>query len=123
MAARILIADDNELGRIAIKFLLRERTDLEISAEAVDGTEAVEKAKNNCPDLAILDIEMPRMNGIEAARELIKYCPDTIVMTNSIHDGDLLKHQLTEAGVKAFVSKFNLASELLPTIDRVLKRK
>jgi DNA-binding NarL/FixJ family response regulator len=76
----ILLADDNEVIRRVIRFLLSQRADLEISAEAVDGEQAVQMARARCPDLAILDISMPRNNGIEAAKEIVAICPQTIVL-------------------------------------------
>jgi DNA-binding NarL/FixJ family response regulator len=109
-----------EVARTAIRLLLAERPDWEICGEAADGMEAVEKARRECPDLAILDIEMPRKNGIQAAREILAYCPQTIVVSNSIHDVRVLMGHLKEAGVRGFVSKDRLANDLIPTIEAVL---
>ncbi len=120
MNAKLLLVDDNELTRMAIKRLLAHRTEWQICAEAGDGTEAVEKAKTQCPDLAILDIEMPRKNGIQAAKDILQYCPDTIVVSNSIHDVRTVMGQLQQAGVRAFVAKDRLATDLIPTIEVVL---
>ena len=120
MHAKILLVDDSAPVRAAIRRLLSERPEWNVCAEAGDGEEAVEKARLECPDLAILDIEMPRKNGIQAAREILKYCPQTIVISDSIHDAAILIAQLKEVGVRAFVSKDRLASDLIPTIRAVL---
>lgn len=121
MTSKILLADDNELTRRVIRFVLCQRADLEVSAEAVDGEEAVQMAKLQCPDLAILDISMPRKNGIQAAKEIVAFCPQTIVLTDSLHDVGMLVEQLQKAGVKGFVSKYNLATDLIPAIETVLR--
>ena len=120
MPAKNRPVDDSEMARTLIKFLLADRTEWEICGEAIDGQEAVEKARAACPDLAILDIEMPRKNGIQAAREILKYCPQTIVISNSVHDVRVLMANLKEAGVRAFVSKDRLSTDLIPAIQTVL---
>jgi DNA-binding NarL/FixJ family response regulator len=120
MIAKILLADDNPLARAAIKLLLADRTDLEICAEAADGEEAVEKAKIECPDVAILDIAMPRMNGIEAAREILRFSPTTLVLTDSLYDVRILIIELRELGVKGFISKTRMGTDLIPAIETVL---
>ena len=117
----ILLADDNWGARTAIRHLLWDRPDLHITFEANDGEEAVQIAKSNCPDVAILDIEMPRKNGIQAAKEIIKYCPQTLVLTDSVHDVVCSWANSKKAGVKVFVSKLDLATDLIPAIERILK--
>ena len=98
MIAKILLADDDELARAAIKLLLSDRTDLKIIAEAADGEEAVEKAKIECPDVAIVDISMPRMNGIQAAMEILR--GDHSVLSHEVrrYSRDSLRRLVTEAG-------------------------
>jgi DNA-binding NarL/FixJ family response regulator len=93
---------------------------LEIVAEAADGEEAVQKAKIDCPDLAILDIEMPRKNGIQAAREIISFCPNTAILADSLNDVRTFAGELKEAGIRGFVSKDSLARDLIPAIDAVI---
>jgi DNA-binding NarL/FixJ family response regulator len=120
MAAKILLADDSERARAAIKLLIADIADWEICAEVADGDDAVEKAKIECPDVAILDISMLRMNGIQAAREILRFSPTTLVLTDSLYDVRVLITELKEVGVKGFVSKARIASDLIPAIKIVL---
>lgn len=117
---KILLADDHEKSRVLIRGLLSQRPDWEVYAEAADGQEAVELAKKSCPDLAILDIQMPRLNGIQAAQEILKECPSTIILSDSLHDVAFFADKLQEIGVKGFVFKPRLETDLIPTIEAVL---
>jgi DNA-binding NarL/FixJ family response regulator len=118
---QILVADDHETARLLIRTLLSRRPEWRICAEAADGQEAVEIAKKSCPDLAILDISMPRLNGIEAAKEILRYCPSTIILSDSLHDANLFAGTLEAIGVKGFVYKPRMERDLVPTVEAVLK--
>jgi DNA-binding NarL/FixJ family response regulator len=118
---QILIADDNSSMRRLIADLISQRTDWELCAEAADGRQAVGFAKTFCPDVAILDIQMPQLNGIEAARLILLHCPNTIVVSESSHDADLFFEKLKEIGIKGFVSKDRLGTDLVSTVEAVLK--
>ena len=118
---QILIADDNPSMRRLIVDLISQRTDWELCAEAADGRQAVEFAKTFCPDVAILDIQMPQMDGIEAARLILRHCPNTVVVSDSSHDPDLFFEKLKEIGIKGFVSKDRLRTDLVDTVEAVLK--
>ena len=89
-------------------------------AEAVDGLDAVEKAKSMCPDVAVLDLAMGGLNGVQAAAAIRETCPNTIVLTISLYDAKPLLVRLQTVGVRGFVSKNKLVAELLPAIDAVL---
>jgi DNA-binding NarL/FixJ family response regulator len=117
---QILVADDHETARLLIRTLLSHRPHWKVCAEAADGQEAVELAKKSCPDLAILDIQMPRLNGIEAAREILRYCPSTIIVSDSLHDASLFAGKLQDIGVKGFVYKPRMSTDLVPTVEAVL---
>lgn len=82
--------------------------------------EAVEFAKILCPDVAILDIQMPRLNGLDAAKEILRHCPNAIIVSDSVHDMNLFVGNLKKIGVKGFVDKLWLGTELLSTVDAVL---
>jgi DNA-binding NarL/FixJ family response regulator len=120
-ATKILVADDHKMARQMIVDILSTRADWQVCAQAEDGEEAVRLAKTTCPDLAILDISMPRKNGIEAAKELLEFCPNVIIVSQSLHGEKLLMQHLKQIGVKGFVSKLRIGTELIPTLEAVLK--
>lgn len=117
MLRRVLLADDDGLIRRLVRELLASREDWQICDEAADGLEAVEKARASNPDLAILDIRMPRMNGIEAARQIIGNCRRTLVLVISLYDPVLVLNAVKETGAEGFVSKMHMVSELIPAIE------
>jgi DNA-binding NarL/FixJ family response regulator len=119
-AIQILVADDHGTVRLLIRTLLSQRPEWKICAEAADGQEAVEIAKKSCPDLAILDVQMPRLNGIEAAKEILRYCPSTIILSDSLHDVSLFAGILQDTGIKGFVYKPRMERDLVPTVEAVL---
>ena len=120
MPKRVLVADDSALAKRTIRKLLAERDDWELCAEVADGVEAVEKAKALSPDLAVLDIVMPRMNGIDAARQIVQQCQKTAVLIISMYDPQMLGTRIKGAGVRGFVSKTSIGSELVQAIEAVL---
>lgn len=120
---RLLLADHNAFTRRLVRNFLTLSGDWEICAEAADGNEAVEKAKVSHPDVAILDIAMPGLNGIEAARKIVQSSPETAALTISMSDPNMVPDRLMQAGVRGFVSKSRLASELVPAIEALLEGK
>jgi DNA-binding NarL/FixJ family response regulator len=121
MQNRLLLADDDLVFRVLIRELLTSREGWQICAEATDGAEAVEMAKRTSPDLAILDIAMPRRNGIIAARQIIEHSPTTIVLVISLYDPTVILNQIMDAGVRGFVSKASIGSELIPAVEALLR--
>lgn len=119
---RILIADDHELIRSGLRSLLRLRAGWEVCGEATNGQEAVEQVRQLNPDVIVLDITMPVLNGLEAARLISKEAPQTAIVILSQHAPQGMSGRAFEAGAQAYVSKSDVASELLTTIDSVLKR-
>jgi len=120
---QIMIADDDAGMRRVIAGLISQRPDWELCAEAEDGEQVVKFAKLFCPDVAILDIQMPVLNGIEAARQILQHCPSAIIVTESTHDVAVYLEHLKAIGVKGFVSKERLRDDLLSTVDAVLRGK
>jgi DNA-binding NarL/FixJ family response regulator len=116
----ILVADDHGSIRRSLRSLLAQRQDWHLCAEAVDGSDAVEKAKSMSPDVAVLDLAMNGLNGVEAAAVIRAACPSTLVLTISMYDAEPLFARLQSVGVRGFVSKNHLVTELLPAIDAVL---
>jgi DNA-binding NarL/FixJ family response regulator len=117
---RILVADDHGSIRRSLRSLLTQREDWHLCAEAVDGSDAVEKAKSMSPDVAVLDLAMDGLNGVEAAAAIRATCPNTIVLAISMYDAEPLFARLQTVGVRGFISKNHLGTELLPAIDAVL---
>lgn len=120
MVTRILVADDHAAGLASLRLMITSRPDWEIAAQASDGAEAVEKAVEVSPDVAVLDIQMPRLNGIQAAEEILKCRPETKVLAVSLTQQGPLLDELKRVGVLGFVPKDRMASDLIPALDTVL---
>jgi two-component system, response regulator PdtaR len=117
---RILVAEDETIIRLDLKETL-ERAGFEVCGEARDGEEAVELAREEKPDLAVLDVKMPRLDGIEAARRILAERPIPIVMLTA-YGHDELVARAVEAGVFAYLVKPFRESDLLPAIQTAKAR-
>src|SRR5881628_2993532 len=111
---RILVAEDETIIRLDLRELL-ERAGFDVCAEARDGVEAVELARSELPDLAVLDVKMPRLDGIEAARRILDERPIPIVMLTAYGQDELVSRAV-EAGVFGYLVKPFRESDLLPAI-------
>lgn len=119
--ARILIADDHQVLRQGVCALLSGDGRWSVCGEAQDGQEAVAKVAELNPDLVVLDVTMPVMNGLEAAREIRKLAPATKIVIFSMHDSPAMKTEFLKIGADAFVLKSQAANELTATIARLLQ--
>jgi PAS domain S-box-containing protein len=119
MSGQILIVDDHELVRSSIRSVLSSRPDWKICGEAADGIEAIEKARSLRPDIILMDISMPRMNGLEATRAIHKELPGSSVVLVTQNDPAIARRQAKEVNAAAFVAKSNLVADLLPTLERL----
>jgi len=117
---RILIAEDETIIRLDLRALL-ERSGLEVCAEARDGLEAVELARTANPDVAILDVKMPRLDGIDAARRILEERPIPIVMLTAYGQAELVSRAV-EAGVFGYLVKPFREQDLLPAIQAARAR-
>ncbi len=117
---RVLIAEDETIIRLDLKTLL-ERAGHEVCAEARDGEEAVELARSTDPDVAVLDVKMPRLDGIEAARRILDERPIPIVMLTAYGQDELVSRAV-EAGVFGYLVKPFREQDLLPAIDTARAR-
>jgi two-component system response regulator NreC len=118
MPIRIVLADDHVLVRQGLKSLL-EREGFQVVAEASDGQEALCHVESLQPDIAILDISMPTLNGLSAAREMKRSSPKTKTILLTQHDESQYIHEALEAGVKGYVLKNQVANDLLLAIRQV----
>ncbi|HEY1469542.1 MAG TPA: response regulator transcription factor [Candidatus Acidoferrum sp.] len=116
---RILLADDHELVRRGIRGLLRVRGEWRVVGEAVNGREAVAKAKKLKPDVAILDISMPDLEGLQATREIRKSSPNTQVVVLTMHDSEQMVRRALSAGALGYVLKSDLAVDLAKAVKTV----
>ncbi len=119
---QILIADDHEMLRRGVRNALQTEADLEICGEAVDGQDAVDKARELRPDLVILDINMPVLNGLVAVRQILRYCPNTKIVIFSVQDSDQTRQEVRAAGAHGFVSKGEGSHDLVRVVRDVLKK-
>lgn len=120
MAVRVLIADDHEMFRQGLRVLLEEEG-FQFVAEASDGREAVQLCQQHHPEVAILDIAMPLLNGIFAAREIIKSNPRTKVVLLTQHTEDQMVLESLRAGVTGYVLKTRATSELVHALRAVCR--
>ncbi|MGC2197282.1 MAG: response regulator [Terriglobales bacterium] len=121
MSVRILIVDDQPSVRNGLRSLLASRSDWKICGEAADGLEAIEKAKALHPDLILMDVSMPRMNGLEATRILRDELPESKVVIVSLNDPALVSIQAREVAASAHVAKHELFGTLLPVLDGLIR--
>jgi DNA-binding NarL/FixJ family response regulator len=105
MTVRILLADDHGVVRAGVRRILEAEPDLEVVAEASDGAEAVELVRRTNPDLAVLDISMPRTSGLQAARDIARRSPSTRTLMLSMHDNEQYFFSALKAGASGYVLK------------------
>jgi len=116
---RILIVDDHGIVREGLKSLLQNQSDMEVVGEGEDGQIAVELAEQLSPDIVIMDMSMPNLNGIEATRLILQHRPNTSVIILSMHSDRHIVKETLEAGASAYVLKSNLFDEMLRALETV----
>jgi DNA-binding NarL/FixJ family response regulator len=114
---RILIADDHDVVRDGLRRLLEAQPNCEVVAEAPDGKEAILKAVETKPDIAVVDYSLPLVNGLEVTRQIRSRLPKTEVLIFTMHDNETIIDQLLRAGAKGFVLKSDAKAELLAAIE------
>jgi DNA-binding NarL/FixJ family response regulator len=120
---RILIADDHEVARQGIRALLESHPGWEVCAEAKDGREAVELATNSKPDIVLLDIGMPNLNGLDAARQILAMSPAIRILILTMHDAEQVVRDVLAAGARGFVLKSDAARDLVAAVDALQHRR
>jgi len=120
---RVLVADDHELIRRGICSVLATEPALNICGEAFDGLDAVQKAAELHPDIVVMDISMPRMNGLEATREIKRVAPEIEVLIVSQHDSSEMIRQAFGAGARAYVVKSTISTDLIKAIKKAVQHE
>lgn len=113
---KLLLADDHTIFRAGLKTLLNAQPDIMVVAEAADGDEAVRKSRETAPDIVLMDITMPRLNGLEATREIKKRNPEIKVLALTMHEDESYLYQMLRAGASGYVPKKAADTELLDAI-------
>lgn len=124
MSRSVLLADDSAVARRVIRNLVVDKLGDRITyTEVSSGLEALDEAKALRPDVAVLDIAMPGLNGVEAARCITESCPETAVLAISNYDVEAIVPRFRDAGIRGFVPKASLGFELIPAIEALLEGK
>jgi two-component system response regulator NreC len=123
MTIRIMLADDHEIMREGMCALLKRRSDMEVVGQAGDGRTAVSVAKDLVPDVVIMDIGMPNLNGVEATRQLLTNNPKVKVMALSALDDGLMVSKMLKAGAGGYMHKDSAFTELMDGIDALMEGK
>jgi DNA-binding NarL/FixJ family response regulator len=123
MALSILIADDHDVVRRGLKSLLQSHPGWEVCAEASNGREAVELAKNLKPQVVVLDVTMPGLGGLEATRQILGVLPRTEILILTMHESEELVGEVLEAGARGYVLKTDTGRDLLRAVEAVSEHK
>jgi len=120
---RILVADDHEVARKGIRALVESRPGWEVCGEAADGREAVKAAIRLKPDLVLLDIGMPSLNGLDATRQILAESPETRVLILTMHDSEQVVREVLAAGARGFLLKSDAGRDLVTAVEALQNRR
>jgi DNA-binding NarL/FixJ family response regulator len=123
MQIRILLADDHTVMRNGLRLLLERQSNLTVVGEAADGRQAVELAASEKPDVVVMDIAMPHLNGVEAARQIVNRAPLTAVVILSMHSDESYVIRSLKAGARAYLLKDSAESDLISAIHAITEGK
>lgn len=123
MSIRILLADDHTVMRNGLRLLLERQSNLEVVGEAADGHEAVEMAASAKPDVVVMDIAMPHLNGVEAARQIASHNPETAIAILSMHSDESYVIRSLKAGARAYLLKDSAEADLIAAIHAIMEGK
>lgn len=119
-ACRILVADDHDLVRRGVRALLETQPGWQVCGEAVNGREAVCQAGRLRPDLVVIDIGMPELNGVEAIRQIKGQRPEAVILALSLHDSEQMVHDVLAAGARGYVLKSDAGERLVTAVRSLL---
>jgi len=120
---RILIADDHDIVRKGLRLLIEEHAGWSVCAEARSGREAIEQAAKSNPDVVVIDVSMPDLNGLEATRQIRRSCPKTEVLVITHHDSDEMAAEVLNAGARGYVLKSDSDQELARAVEALSRHK
>jgi DNA-binding NarL/FixJ family response regulator len=120
---RILVADDHSIVRRGVRALLESQAGWKICGEAATGAEAILKAKRLKPDVIVMDISMPELNGLEATRQIHAVMPETLVLILSMHESDQHVREMLDAGARGYILKSDLDQNLYVALQTLLEGK
>ena len=120
---RLLVADDHEIVRKGLRSILEAQSGWKVVGEASDGREAVTKAKELKPDVTVLDIGMPSLNGLEATRQMLKNDASARVLILTMHDSDPLIKEVLDAGARGYLLKSDASRDLVTAVEAVRRNK
>jgi DNA-binding NarL/FixJ family response regulator len=120
---RVLVADDHEVVRKGLRTILEEQPGWEVSGEASDGREAVDKVRTLKPDVTVVDVGMPGLNGLEATRQMLKNDPETKVLILTMHESDPLIREVLDAGARGYLLKSDAGKDLVSAVEAIRRNK
>jgi two-component system response regulator NreC len=123
MSVRILLADDHKILREGLVALLEKQPDLKVLGEAEDGRSAVRMAMEMLPDVVIMDINLPDLNGVEATRQIVKELPEVKVIALSVHSNKHIVKGMLQAGACGYLLKYSSSKELIKAIHSVMNNQ
>ena len=122
-AFRVLVADDHPIFRFGLSSLLASHEGWEVCGEAADGRDTVEKCRLLKPDLLILDISMPELNGVDAARQILKHNPGQVILVLTAVDSEQVVRECLEAGIRGWVFKSDGTDDLVTAVEALQRHK
>ena len=120
---KVLVADDHEVVRKGLRSILEEQPGWEVTGEACDGREAVDKVRATKPDVSVVDVSMPGLNGLEATRQMLRNDPSTKVLILTMHESDPLIREVLDAGARGYLLKSDASRDLVSAIEAIRRNK
>jgi DNA-binding NarL/FixJ family response regulator len=120
---KILLADDHEIVRRGLRAILASRTDWEIVGESITGRQAVEDSRSLRPNLIIMDIGMPELNGLDATRLILKEFPNIEILILTMHDSEQMIREVLDAGARGYMLKSDAGKDLVAAVESLRNRK